>query len=72
VDVVIHVYTGKDIEIQSHLISSDMNKITATVMKLVDNLALYGINYLDGQFYNSIALVKLFKLQKTGCTGPLK
>jgi hypothetical protein len=32
------VYTGKNTEIQSHLISSGMNKISVTVMKLAEPL----------------------------------
>jgi hypothetical protein len=67
------VYTGKDTEVDSLLITPDTNKTSAIVLKLVEPLLKQGWTVWIDNFYNSPSLARLLKItHKTNCVGTLK
>ena len=67
------VYTGKDTELHSPLITADTNKTSAIVLKLVEPLLNQGRTLWMDNFYNSPTLARLLKItHKTDCVGTLK
>jgi len=66
------VYTGKGTIIQSHIITENMNKTTAIVLKLLEPLLHKGYTVWMDNFYNSPALARTLKAVGTDCVGTLK
>jgi hypothetical protein len=65
------IYTGKDATESSH-ITPDMNKTTATVIKLTEVLKEGRTVWMDN-FYNSSTVAIIPKSSyRTGCMGTLK
>jgi hypothetical protein len=55
------IYTGKDTRIESPLITADMNKTTAIVMKLIEPLLKQGQTVWMDNYYNSPDLARSLK-----------
>jgi hypothetical protein len=66
------VYTGKDTNFQSSLVTNGMNKTTAIVLHLVEPLLEKGHTVWLDNCYNSPALARLLKHKGTDCVGTLK
>ncbi|PNF32813.1 hypothetical protein B7P43_G04498 [Cryptotermes secundus] len=65
------IYTGKDTEFDSPLITADTKKTSAIVLKLVEPLLNEGL--WMNNFYNSPTLARLLKItHKIDCVGTLK
>jgi hypothetical protein len=67
------VYTGKDTDIDSPLITADTSKTSAIVLKLVEPLVNQGRTVWMDNFYNCPYLARLLKSKhKTDCAGTVK
>jgi hypothetical protein len=65
------VYKGKNMVIQSPLMSSDVNEAIATVLKLAKPLFHKGYTVWVDNFYSSLQPSKFLRTQKTECAGTL-
>jgi hypothetical protein len=66
------VYTGKDTQFKSSLLTQAMTKTTAIVLHLIEPLLHKGYTVWLDNFYNSPALARLLKSKATDCVGTLK
>jgi hypothetical protein len=66
------VYTGKDTELDSTLLTPDMNKPTSVVLQLVEPLLKQGRTVWMDNYYNSPFLARTLKnTYRTDCVGTL-
>lgn len=66
------VYTGKDCEFTSPLITPDMTNTRKIVLQLVEPLLHKGYTIWMDNFYNSIELAKQLKEWGTDCVGTIR
>ncbi|XP_071057565.1 piggyBac transposable element-derived protein 4-like [Onthophagus taurus] len=66
------VYTGKDCEFTSPLITQNMMKTCKIVLQLVEPLLHNGHTLWMDNFYNSVELAKQLKTWGTDCVGTLR
>jgi hypothetical protein len=68
-----YIYTGKDTKLDSLLITADISKTTAIILKLVEYLLKQGQTVWIDTFYNFSSLAKTLKIiHRANCVGTLK